>query len=126
MKIFRIEERETGEGVYQNMLSYLIIDRWACRIGLENAKHPAPCKDAKLWANLSKVRTEDYVFGFSSLDQCKKWFYDPILLEHLAFAGMVLNVYDVKNYFEGFTQAVFLKSEHVKNKIVETISLEKI
>jgi len=90
---------------------------------LENIRHPSPRQDVKLWAGLSKVRTEDYVFGFESMVQLKAWFHDSGLLKALGRAGLVIRAYTVTNYFLGTSQAVFAKRDHVRGNRLETIEI---
>lgn len=128
MVIYRLESLETRIGVYSFDPAGEVIDRWLESKGLPwaSSKHPAPCNDSKLWALISNIRLDDYVFGFDSLKQFRAWFYSDDLLTQLERAGIVLRAYSTAFYFVGNSQAVFLKSDHTEANIIEEISLKTL
>ena len=78
-------------------------------------RHPDPHKDSKLLnenrdlfcfsINGPYFKAYKFVFGFSSIDQLRRWIYQDSWLKSLEESGYMLNIYegDVR---PGYTQAV--------------------
>lgn len=60
-------------------------------------------------------------FGFSSMEQLNKWFYDKRELELMHEAGFVISVYRCKKYLIGSHQAIFLPKNSVKSYEISII-----
>lgn len=113
-KIFRIET-ESGVGMYRG-------PDWdgVWETGAATHKHPCPHNDSKLidenidlfyslGDNEWRFGDDDFIFGFSSIDQLRRWLYNDSWLESLDSEGFVLSIYegDVRH---GHTQAVIDKT----------------
>jgi len=104
--VYRIEDKN-GRGPYQG---YNLNIPGFCTV-----EHPAPYTEASLkWKFLKNQ--ESWYFGFDSLDQLKRWFYNQQWLETLHEAGLRITVWEVDtSYFRASkTQAVFLRKKAVK------------
>jgi len=113
-KIFRIENLEK-RGIYRGPDWDGVYDTVA-----GSKIHPSPHNDSKLldenkdlfysfdvdeWRFLA----DEFVFGFSSIDQLRRWLYNDAWLRSLDEKGYMLSIYegDVRH---GHTQAVIDKS----------------
>lgn len=78
--------------------------------------HPAPTSDPELMDSLTKSESRssirDYIFGFKSLEQLKKWF-DEEALKRLHSANYYVSIYETEEYHVGSTQCIF-KRESAK------------
>lgn len=112
--IFRIETGD-GSGMYRG-------PDWdgEFETGAATDKHPCPHNDSKLvdenkelfysiGDNEWRFDASEFIFGFSSVDQLRRWLYNDSWLESLDKEGFVLSIYegDVRH---GHTQAVINKA----------------
>lgn len=128
MKFFRVED-DNLIGPYSNMKGWNKILFW-CKENenlngnMSSHLHPSPKDDSKIrnhpkvkpWVEESKIIKgfihinfpESIIFGFSSIDQFRRWFFEDKILEGLDKAGFRLSTYEVerKNLIDGFTQAI--------------------
>lgn len=115
--VWRIENAD-GEGPYAN-------DDETVPLAFRTiSKHPAPYMDPGLsdwWGTSIFDEKPEYVFGFKSLSQYRKWFNDITFRRELEREGFQLNRYEVPDdWFKASNhQAVFVKD---KAKLIETRS----
>ena len=116
-RIFRVETVE-GKGIYRGP-DWDGVDE----SGSDSSKHPMPHKDSKLLDENKdlfyhigdgeyRFLDYDFIFGFSSIDQLRRWLYNDEWLSGLDRQGFVLSIYegDVRH---GHTQAVINKDTAV-------------
>ena len=115
MLIYRLESPteldisgKVGVGYYRYAVSYW---DFVCEDdALELMTHPAPSDDSKLapeWAALRESDTHhDWRFGFTSLAQFRRWFFNLEALEDIQDI-VSLSIYRVTECHEGYTQAIF-------------------
>jgi hypothetical protein len=127
MLIYRIED-EDGGGVYRgdnsdmNPMGGSVSDR-----------HPLPADDSLLqeslrfrmrrdlakeyqWKHWTSFLEDDFIFGFSSIDQMRNWVYQDVWLRKLDKGGFFLSEFNVPKHHVcvGNTQAVFRRSKATK------------
>ena len=115
-KFYRIQNKE-GQGPYSSAVSLR-----DSNINWENYsenKHPAPCSDSLLWQNLKcKLHcgpighpdVRPFIFGFSSIDQLRAWFFNDEVIKWMVAHGFSLWESGCEPV-QGNSQAVLLKSE---------------
>lgn len=108
--VYRIET-EDGRGPYRGPN----VD-WGDHPPVGIHSHPTPNEDSGIkadWEDMGPYMQERYSFGFTSEAQFRSWFYDDDWLVAMKDAGLMLSVYDVKDWrgcsFHGHRQAVFRK-----------------
>jgi hypothetical protein len=90
--------------------------------------HPAPEDDSKFvrsfesltgksWHTYGEIR--HYRFGFSSVDQFKRWVFNDVWRKALDDEGYVIVVYDARDYAVGDTQAVFRPATATQLKVMK-------
>lgn len=95
LQIFRIEDRY-GNGFYKSGVSRDIMDDYCDR-----AAHPMPDQDSLYadarfrhivrfphWDRLS------HLFGFVSIEQLRRWFYNDVWIKRMSECKMVVCVYE--------------------------------
>lgn len=116
--LFRIEK--DGIGPYNSFA----LEEFG--LGPANALHPMPCQDELFMTNMMKKRCSAsfFLYGFTSIDQLRRWFYRDEWLHALHKKGFTLNVYAVaeEHFCQGHTQAGMVGRPSVK----QTISLLEI
>lgn len=102
--VYRIEDHK-GQGPYRDRNFSLDIPQ-AC-----SDDHPNPLYEEGLrwW----QIKSEEWYFGFDSMSQLQKWFYDPCWLQEMHHAGLRISIYEVsEEYFRtSKSQAVFIRDE---------------
>lgn len=131
-KVYRVEDKD-GKGMYCGRVSL-----WGMH---DPVRHPTPMDDSRLMRSFQRdtggigdARTEfdkflfdefgRVRFGFSSLDQLRRWIYDDEWKDTLYVYGFKLNVYECDRVWVGDTQAVF--DTHCGHSIVKTINLIEV
>jgi len=135
MKIYRIENAY-GTGVFQGL--YDIVAMFKRIHNIKESRnytkhHPTPCKDNKFHRSLiglqSKYPTRIcsysyHNFGFESMEQLKKWFYDDEILEYMEKYEFFISVYSIRkagtNVIVGDHQVAFRRE---RAKLLEEIKL---
>lgn len=105
MKVYRIERKEDGKGVY------------TAGYGADHVTHseqPSPRDD------FYQFPRSCYYYGFKSVEQMHNWFFDPSWYDHIATHEFILRVYETKWLLKGNYQVAFIKYEA---HLVEEISL---
>lgn len=104
---YRLEHN--GEGIYNASVevhpSNQDWDKAPCR-----SPHPPPNHDPMLrdiWEDLSDRRP--YYFGFSSMEQFRRWFFDPEYLIRAQASGVRICIYQTDDFYIGDTQMIFRK-----------------
>lgn len=128
--VYRIED-ESGCGVYRGTRSLYNYEKF-CEFEKDRV-HPMPRKDSKLMASLPKRSREigffgeesikslflsEFVFGFSSPEQLRAWFYEDEVLVWLGMNGFSLVVYNGYAH-HGNSQSIVKKG----SKKIQKISL---
>jgi hypothetical protein len=114
--VYRVENKR-GQGMYSgNNTEFLRVS---------DANHPGPTDDAKLIANAESkgIRVyPDYLFGFNSIKQLRKWLYKDEWLHKLHEAEYGLSVIYVhdEDFIDGDTQVVY-NSKKIKDKYQSSI-----
>lgn len=115
-RIFRIETAE-GKGMYRG-------PDWdgVNESSWDSSKHPMPHQDSKLvdengdlfyrFGGEYRFFASNFIFGFSSIDQLRRWLYNDSWLNALDDEGFMLSIYegDVRH---GHTQAVINRDSAV-------------
>lgn len=96
-----------GSGIY--------ITKWEHSLCIrDNGQHPAPWCDEQLkphWDNLYNNNDSiHYYFGFCSLEQMRRWFYDADLNRQMRDDGVNIEIWQTDDYFIGDTQMIFRKA----------------
>lgn len=110
------------------------VGMYASRVGVEciyemqsPSNHPSPDEDAALkdiWAEFQKDGTHrEWHFGFSDLRQLRSWIYRTEWRDELASFGMMISIYEVKNYHLGDTQCIFKWED---TKFIERFGFDEI
>ena len=107
--ILRIQNRQ-GVGMYHAEAGPRPTEHPKWRAN--DKRHPTPFEDAGLcseWELISPKDRADYLFGFSSKEQCLSWLYSSRHWEALASCGFFVAEYEVPEWacISGYTQAVF-------------------
>lgn len=101
MKLIRIEHPKTGCGIYYSRSQRSQkLNNFLCDFSA-GEKHPEPRDDSKLYITLKEkyrtVRLEDGVagagfllYGFSSINQLRAWFYSDDILQEMHNSGFVI------------------------------------
>lgn len=102
--VYRIENAE-GDGPYRKA-NNLSIPMYC------SDDHPNPVLESELnWLFLDD--REEWYFGFNSMEQLNRWFYDEEWLYEMHSAGFRITVWDVP--FEGLytsrSQAIFIRED---------------
>lgn len=130
MKLFyRIEDVNNIGPYHSNKADKKIIDVGNC-----NGRHPLPSDDTPLNNAIRHDFEEnmgDYEmfhggtvrYGFNSLEQLRRWFFNDNELKHLDECGFSLSIYKVPSMYEGHTQCAILAKYHSKKRIFNKISL---
>jgi hypothetical protein len=124
-KAIRIEHPKTGKGVYtsygeKNYDLRNILQFKFCR---DDVRHPAPSRDSLLVANMQKqgfdivewAFPEKFVFGFSTKEQCRAWFFSDVVLQLIHECGFKLMEIESENVVMGNTQ-VCIASDQITQK----------
>jgi len=122
---YRIEN-ELGEGPYRSS-PCLEND---CEFWNPTEKHPLPYRDSLLNENffavtdktLNEITLEEFVFGFTSIEQFRSWFFDDRVVKWLHKNGFGLYCAEV-SVVAGHSQAL-CSSEEWELAEKEKISLE--
>jgi hypothetical protein len=108
------KEGKTSVGMYRSVMAGALDD---------TARHPTPSKDSGLIYNgydhYARTDRRDFYYGFSSIEQLRRWVYPDQWLRSLHEEGYVLSTFQSLGY-TGYTQAVAHK-DHME--IIETTSL---
>lgn len=110
MLFFRIENDEKI-GVY-NGQGREVMELWAEADGRETlacCAHPCPWDDSLINLFLSNTGGGiwgEYFFGFTSIEQMRRWFYNDDILALLDQSGYHLSVYEFPSIVSGHTQAM--------------------
>ena len=96
-----------------------------CPVWSEDDRHPLPYRDTKLKESIEKEtgetfsevtifkgRFQEFVYGFSSLEQLRTWFYNDEIIKWLAANGFILAESSDCESISGNSQAVTLKSKY--------------
>jgi hypothetical protein len=111
--MFRIESAETSSGMYRASST-------AHQMQGNSTGHPGPFDDALLVTGmfaegfLPHRIPREYVFGFESEKQLRRWIYKDSWLQGLHDEGMVLALIEVDDYVIGHTQAIFKRTANVE------------
>ncbi len=106
---YRIEY-ENGEGIYRRSCGIMPNDQEGGPLN-----HPNPDEDHLLkdvWLDL-RYKTNQafcYYFGFSSIEQLRRWFFDQTYLQTIHDRGVRIAIYQTDDYHFGDTQMIFRKS----------------
>lgn len=115
MLVLRVEDR-CGGGMYRPNSNDGAYEQsaWVRAIGhIQEREHPAPHEDSGLtqyalrWLGLNQAAAR---FGFSSLEQLRRWLYNDDWIRRLSAEGCALVTYDVDagaECFVGHTQVIF-------------------
>ncbi len=108
---YRLED-ERGRGVYSSNCRHPSAQDPTVMVN-----HPAPLGDPLLkdiWKELGgdgwDGESRNYYFGFSSMEQLRRWFYDPEYLETIQSQGIRIAIYQTDDFHIGDTQMIFRKS----------------
>lgn len=110
--VFRLEMPD-GKGIFQSYGNKPSI--WTqCSDGYQNIqKHPTLAFDRELQLVEEELgrKIRDYFFGFTSLNQYKKWMFNPLWRKRLSTLKAQLNEYEVEDgyLFKSEYQALFKK-----------------
>lgn len=110
--VFRLEMAD-GKGIFQSYKNEPSI--WTqCSDGYKNIeKHPTLAFDSELQLVEEELgnKIKDYFFAFSSLNQYKKWMFNPLWRKRLSVMKVQLNEYEVEDgfLFKSEFQALFKK-----------------
>lgn len=146
MKVFRLEYKPLGQGVYNAFkdeskgISEAQIDGIFKRYfggTMASAKHPFPSDDTKLAEQCEKKFGINAIemkwgvshrAGFTSLEQLRAWFYADAALIELGKLGIVLSVYDVPRdkLARGNSQAAFDARFHTKDCLKASYDLVEV
>ena len=103
MLVYRVEI------VTKNIGPYSMFD-WQSHDHNNSGRTPAPCKDPGLrrWDDQEWAPKKKYIFGFSSMEQFRKWFTEDEL-KALSKLEMTLSVYEIDSRHAvcGYYQVVF-------------------
>ena len=115
--IYRVEG-EQGVGLYRCGLR--------CGQVMQYKRHPTPSEDAELstWWGANRLIRDQYIFGYSTLEQLKSWIYAKKWRMEIKKAGLVCSVYETNDCIVGATQAVFRKSTAKKIGEVDILDLD--
>ena len=97
---------------------------------LSNENHPEPCCDDQLAKqcredDADRFCTEDYVYGFDSIKQLRRWFYSDEPLSRMGEEAQVeLAIYDVPKVYVGHTQSAVNKSHFEMANPIKRIPLQ--
>lgn len=79
-------------------------------------KHPPPWADDKLCSAWDALYNDEianeyrqYYFGFSSMEQLRRWLFNSELNQKMHEAGLRIHIYQTDDYHMGDTQMVFRK-----------------
>jgi len=125
MKQFYRLENSKGHGIYASEED--IADFCRKFSNKHKERHPAPEEDSKLLENckgadifqvsyysgVNYFRGSDYIFGFSSPDQFRAWFFNDKFLKFAEKKGIKLNLYETDDSFKGNTQMIARKESLV-------------
>lgn len=75
--------------------------------------HPAPSIDTKL--NWAEHHGKRWLFGFSNMEQLRRWFFDAELIEKMQDYGLAVSIFECEEYSIGDTQMIF--NPNKSNKI---------
>lgn len=119
-KFYRLEDSEKC-GIYLSGSSASVA---CCKFSQKHkSKHPGPERDSKLVEECEGTgifgesyacddkwfQGRDYVFGFSSPDQFRAWFFNDKFLKFAEKKGIKLNLYETDDSFCGNTQMIARK-----------------
>lgn len=125
MTVYRVEN-SLGAGMYRGCNVPSLDDAY------NECRHPMPSKDSKLMRSLDdanlvgrydEVDWSPWRFGFSSLEQMRRWLYNDVMRSDLKKAGFFVAVYESDEEHHGDTQAIFKRRGH---DFVRTIDLTEI
>lgn len=107
VEIFRFED-ECGTGMYYTNTNANDVFEW------DTVNHPVPNEDSLLMSNLSEKTgscsiKKIHKFGFSSMEQLRRWLYQDQWLIGLNRIGIKLAIYlcDEDSVVVGHTQSIF-------------------
>lgn len=108
--VFRIEDKN-GNGIYRTEHAHMLYELDDQCFG---QAHPHPNRDDKLyhhWDNLVLFGDyRNYYFGFSTMEQLRRWMFDKAVNQKLHDAGIVISIYQTEDYYIGDTQMMFRRS----------------
>lgn len=111
--VYRIEGPD-GKGPYHSYMKVLYVNDGP-------HVHPSPYNDEGLreWYNAVTAKSmKSYSYGFSSLAQLRRWFYQTGWLHDLHNHGFVVKVYRAADAHHGDKQSVFKKElSHVETEL---------
>lgn len=136
MLLYRLEMKESfnyhlylanGEvshkGVYHAHYAHLLISNDDYDAG-NDSKHPSPQEDMKLaryWNSFDITERESYLFGFTSLEQLRRWFAASTDASDDIKEVVQLAVYQTPELIEGSFQAI-AKAENMT--LVDILELD--
>ncbi len=115
MKFYRLESRK-GTGIYRALngeKQEFLLEKYGA-----SSRHPMPGDDDKLTENAPHLfcfrgfwtgEASKYIFGFSSVEQFRSWFYEDEFLKSLRRSRIKLNLYETSDCFLGYTQMIARK-----------------
>lgn len=104
--IYRVE-CEDGMGMYSSHNSP------ALPIGDGNSQHPTPYGDqllSPIWSKMTYAEHEHYFFGFSSMEQLRRWVSNIHWCKQAHDYGLRICIYQTDDYHIGDTQMIFRKA----------------
>lgn len=119
--VWRIEN-QNGEGPYRCTNVYQ--HQWVMTHHTEDYGRPSPMKDGELWYFWkTHPKAHEFLFGFESIEQLKKWFWDYSELCKLRELGFRIALRPTDTVFYGKEQCIFLptKEETLSVDILEVI-----
>lgn len=118
MIVYRVEHIDSGYGPYYHYYEIATKESFHFRqiagVSLFNLDHCPNPTDLEI----SDYYNDNYFYGFRSLEDLYKWFYDDECNNFLHTNKFKIIVYDTKHVLKSRKQIVFLKNEsHVIDKI---------
>jgi hypothetical protein len=131
-KFYRIQDAD-GVGPFWGKINLYDCPDWS-----EDGRHPIPYRDSKLAeaienetgekfseVSIWKGTFQKFVYGFSSIERLRTWFYNDETIKWLTANGFILTESTDCHSISGNSQAVALKSEYDKSEKKE-ISLNTL
>lgn len=118
MIVYRVEHIDSGVGPYVHFLKHVKYDDYynfkeigRCLFNERYCPQPLELEENPYY-------TDDYFYGFRSLDDLYKWFHNDECNNFLHANKFKIIVYDTKHVLKSRKQIVFLKNEsHIIDKI---------
>lgn len=120
MTVYRVEN-SLGAGMYRGKVEVNALKEYD-----DDMRHPMPWYDSKLMRSLDSaghvsgydaVIWSPWRFGFSSLEQMRRWLYNDRMRYELQDAGFFVAVYESDEEHHGDTQAVFKRNSPLVRRI---------